>query len=165
MPDRDIRPPGWHGMLPRPPRQIGRRGAMLLSLGAIWIVLGLGVLDSTSTTVVAPHEALPQTWRGAAWIITGTIAVAYAIRPKGLPDHHGFAALAAMPIVRVVSYTLAWVDHLLPIGGDGYRLGWRFAATYAAMLAAVLVTAGWPDPHPDHRHRGRTRRRGGVDDR
>ena len=40
MPDRDIRPPGWHGMVPRPPRQIGRRGAMLLSLGAIWIVLG-----------------------------------------------------------------------------------------------------------------------------
>lgn len=146
MPDRDVRKPGWHAYQPRKPRQIGRRGAVLLILGLIWIILGLGVLDSGGISDELLHERLSPTLRGAAWIVTGLVAIGYAFRPTGLGDQVGFAALYLMPAVRVASYTTAWVDSLIPVGGPGYESGWRFAAIHAAIVTAVAITAGWPEP-------------------
>lgn len=160
MPDRDTRKPGWAGIAPRRPRQLGYRGSMLLALGVCWVILGVGVLDSTSS--INPsllHERIPHEVRGWAWIITGLVAIAYAWRPTGIHDAPGYLALYLMPAIRVVSYGLAWLDHLLPIGGTGYALGWRFAAIYLAMLAAVIISAGHPEtPHTRHL----TRRTKGV---
>lgn len=148
MPDRDIRRPGrLRRWLPRAPRQVGRRGAILTAYGLIWIVLGLGVATGSGTSFGLLHEVIPAQLRGLAWVITGAVAIVFAWRPPGFHDAPGFVALYIMPAVRVLSYGLAWIDHLLPIGSPGYEQGWRFAATYAAMLAAVYICSGWPD-HP-----------------
>lgn len=147
MPDRDIRRPGWKKYLPRTTRQIGRRGVMLLTFGVLWTVIGAGALSSSGS--ISPsliHEYLPAWLRASLWIACGLLAIAYAFRPPGLSDRVGFAALYIMPAVRVLSYTLAWIDYLVPIGGEGYELGWRFAAIYASMLATVVITSGWPEP-------------------
>ena len=146
MPDREIRRPGWRGYLPRRVGQIGRRGAMLLVFGVLWMVVGVGVLDSSGVHAELLHERLPSWVRGGVWVVTGALAVFYAFRPPGLSDRVGFASLYIMPAVRVLSYTMAWIDYFIPIGGDGYASGWRFAAVYAVMLAAVMITAGWPEP-------------------
>lgn len=152
MPDRDVRRPGWRSLLPRTPRYLGRRGGMLLTLGTCWIIIGLGIIDSPAGDINLLHTRLPVTVRVALWIGTGAVAILYAWRPPGMHDAPGYAALYLMPAWRVLSYTLAWIDSLAPLGGDGLADGWRFAAAYAAMLSAVIVSAGWPEPPHPHRH-------------
>lgn len=148
MPHRDTRRPGWRGYLPRSPRYLGRRGAMLLVFGVLWIIMGAGTtqtpLDPDSPLV---HERFPEGLRGSLWLATGALAIFYAWRPPGLRDAVGFVALYAMPATRVLSFGWAYLDHLIPwIGGPGQDDAWRGAVVYAAMIAAVVITAGWPEP-------------------
>ena len=120
---------------------------MLLVFGVLWAITGVGALDHSSDGgPIFVHEYLPGWLRGTAWIACGVLAVGYAFRPPGHSDRVGFAALYIMPAIRVLSYTLAWIDYLVPVGGPGYELGWRAATIYAAMLAAVVITSGWPEP-------------------
>ena len=146
MPDRTVPREGWRRYLPRSAHQVGRRGAILLTLGFMWVVIGLGVYDSAGVDRDLLHEYIPSQVRALLWIVTGLLAIVHSFRPPGMSDALGFAALYLTPAMRVVSYALAWVDSLVPGMGDGYPQAWRFLAIYSSMLAAVIITSGWPEP-------------------
>lgn len=147
MPDRDTPRPGWRRLLPRSPRQTGRRGAVLLTYGILWVVIGLGVYDSAGIGQGLLHEMIPSQVRGALWITTGLLAIAYAWRPRGMNDALGFAALYLAPTVRVLSYGVATVLAALPGEHPGaYDNAWRFLVIYAAMVAGIAITSGWKEP-------------------
>ncbi len=146
MPDRDVRREGWKRFLPRSARQVGRRGAILMVFGFLWIVVGAGVFGSEGLGEGLLHEIVPSEIRGTLWVVTGLIAIGHAFRPPGMSDAVGFAALYITPAIRVLSYGLAWVGSWFPGMGQGYPQAWRFLAVYAAMLAAVVITSGWPEP-------------------
>lgn len=145
MLDRDVRQPGWRGVLPRPPSQLGFRGRALLMLGVVWCLIGLGVVGEPSTPGVW-HHTWPDWVRIAMWVGCGATAVVFAWRPKGASDAIGWVALYLPPAVRAVSFLVAWSDYLLPLGGAGFARGWVSALIYGAMVAMVTLLSRWPEP-------------------
>lgn len=146
-------------LLPRPPSDLRRdkRGQILVIYGLVWIALGYNIIDEgdpITWSTLLPFQTLPPGPRGLAWIVTGALAIAYAIRPRVQGDGVGFLALYLMPAWRVVAFTWAWIDTYLPLGGPGYPSGWLWALTYAVMVASVMVCASWPNPPAGHGPRG-----------
>ena len=134
---------------PRRPAHIGRRGAMLLLLGVLYVVIGSGVFSEPvidEGRYLLLHQYLPDWLRFGLWATTGLIAVAFAFRPLGRSDAPAWLALYLMPAERVISYIWAFADFYLPLGGPGYERGWVGAALYSIVLGVVVICAGWPEP-------------------
>lgn len=134
---------------PRHPRDLGKRGQILLIFGAVWVGVGAGVLyegDPAAWDDLPAFSWWTPTTRGLAWIATGLIAIVYALRPLRLRrDTIAFVALYIMPAWRVLAFTVEWFG--------GYSRGWIWALTYGCMVATVMICASWPEP--PRRHRGR----------
>lgn len=137
-------------LLPRHFHELGKRGQILLVFGILWMWLGLGVLlypDPPQYSAIPMISDVPDAVRGYAWMISGGVAVAYAWRPRRF-DHDGlaFAALYIMPAYRVVAFSLAWLDYVMPWFGFGYSRGLLAALPYAALVGAVMICASWAEP-------------------
>lgn len=147
MPNRDIRRTGWRGLIPRKPHQIGRRGAILLTMGILWLIIGLGsIFDPTPGTQDLLVNAVPSEIRVSLWVTSALIAIGHAFRPPGTSDAVGFLALYAMPAYRAAMYLADWVDLFVPWGGPGYDRGFVTGAFYIALVTAVAICAGWKEP-------------------
>ncbi|MCZ4506950.1 hypothetical protein O3Q52_01740 [Streptomyces sp. ActVer] len=122
-------------------RQLGRRGAILLSYGTVWALYGYA-------QVVSPQpdqrglEPLLELWSlhvwGWLWVITGLVAVVSAWLPQGF-DWPGFLALPLIVLPWMVSYLATW------LAGDFPR-GWVAAVVWGVIAVPVLVVAGWREP-------------------
>ena len=143
--DRHTYRSGWRKWTPRYPRQLGYRGSVLLTFGAVWILLGMSISEDRIVEGV-PHLLIPGEIRTILWVTTGVLAILAAWRPPGFNDAFGWAALYLMPAVRTISYAIAWSDSWLPTGGEGYAAGWKFALIYFVMVAAVWICSGWAEP-------------------
>lgn len=143
---------GWRKWMPRSVKCLGYRGKVLVTFGLVWILVGAGINDELVIPGV-PHLLIPGMYRTMLWVITGVLAIIAAFRPTGFSDAFGWAALYMMPALRTVSYSIAWTDALIPWGGGGYDNGWKFAAIYFVMAAAVWFCSGWPEPPPLERHK------------
>lgn len=139
-----------HCLLPRHPRNITKRGQILLVFGFIWVTIGFSVYQQP----VIPggdhllFSMIPTTIRAWAWFLTGVTAMAYAFRPHAVGhDSLGFLALYIMPAERAAIFLLGWLDyHMTSVGGPGYSRGLFGASVYLAIVAAVMICASWPDP-------------------
>ena len=150
MPLRNVKRSGWAKWLPRSTKQVGRRGFVLLTLGFLWVLMGVSVAQSIDAPYPPPpgvfHLLLPETIRGPLWMLTGVIAACAAFRPPGFSDAFGWAALYAMPALRMVSYLSGWLDWIIPFGTPGYERGWVPAVTWAVIVVLIATCAGWPEP-------------------
>lgn len=135
----------------------GPRAQVLLILGLIWIMQGVGLLTPSGEALGWVHIPLlsgHEHWRAAGWIATGAVGVLFALRPRAIAnDGIAFAALYVMPAYRLLAYTLAWLDSLLPLGGHGYSRGWLSALVYLALVRLIVICAGWSDPMPHPREK------------
>jgi hypothetical protein len=139
-------------LLPRRPREVSKRGQILLIFGFIWIAVGISVLERPYVDGQEPllFDDLPVWLRAGAWIGTGLLAMAFAWRPRGIShDGVGFVALYIMPAERCAIFFLGWLDSVVPGGGPGYPAGLYAAVVWLAITAAVLVCSSWPDPPAD----------------
>lgn len=150
MPLRNVKRSGWRKWLPRTAKQVGRRGTVLLILGFLWLLLGYSVLLDMDIPTADPagvfHLMIPAEIRGFLWMLTGGIAMCGAFRPPGFSDAFGWAALYAMPALRMVSYLSGWLDWVVPFGTTGYERGWVPAITWGVIVALIATCAGWPEP-------------------
>lgn len=126
----------------RAARILGRRGACLLSYGAIWAVIGYGQLispqaDQRGLTLLL--HALPLHAWGWLWVTAGAVAAVCAFMPQGR-DWPAFLALPLLAFAWTLSYLVAW----WPLGV--FPRGWVAAAVYGALAIPVLVVAGWREP-------------------
>lgn len=144
---------GWKKWLPRTLRQLNKREQLLMALGVIWIAIGLSTFETAgSRPGVLLHEQMPSSLRGSIWIFSGALAIFAAWRPPGVRDTFGWAVLYIAPTVRVVSYTLAWLESWPWLGLDSllytqpYADAWRFAIIYLAQSLTIVICAGWPNP-------------------
>lgn len=122
-------------------RVLGRRGAILLSYGTVWLLVGYGQLVSPQPDQRGLHLALqllPLTVWGWLWIAAGLIALVSAWMPQGV-DWAGFLALPLIVLPWMASYLVSWLQ------GDFPR-GWIAAVVWAAIAVPVLVAAGWREP-------------------
>ena len=139
-------------LLPRHPRDLrgDYRGQILAVYGLVWVGMGLNVThdgDPATWSTLVPFNLVPPHVRGGLWIITGLLAVLYAIRPRCIhSDGLGFAALYVMPAWRVLAFTWSWAGAHIDLGGPGYPRGWVWALLHLVMVVAVMRVASWPNP-------------------
>ena len=127
---------------------LGIRCSAMVLLGTIWVLMGVGVLTGTSQPADGLlFTAIPAPIRGATWVATGLLAVA-----SGLTSYRTSRALSLlvlMPMLRLVSYLLAWVLYLIPgdeswwLGAESER-GWYQGLFYLTMIAFVAFAACIP---------------------
>jgi len=123
-------------------RRLGRRGTILLSYGAVWVLYGYGQLitpqpDQRGLDLLL--QAWPLTVWAGLWIATGCIALATAWMRQGR-DVIGFVALVAMVLPWMLGYLLSW----WPL--DTYPRGWVVALIWAAISVPIVVSSGWQEP-------------------
>lgn len=128
-------------------KRLGRRGASLLVLGIIFVLVGLQTLLSPPVADFSDrfllHTLIPHPLQAALWIVPGLLALkAATIRGPG-PDGFGFVALVVPLVVRIVSYLFSVVAFLLGAGTWAY--GWASALIWIAILALVLIISGWAE--------------------
>lgn len=122
-------------------RLLGRRGAILLSYGVVWSIIGYGQITSPAPDLRGLRlllQIMPLDVWGWIWVASGVIAIISAWLPQER-DWPGFLALPLMVLPWAASYLLAWII------GDFPR-GWVAAVVWGAIAAPVLVTAGWREP-------------------
>ena len=132
--------------------RIGRRGAILLLLGTLWIVQGLAIATAPGSrepgAYTLLHEQLPTAVRVTLWCGTGLVAVLFAFRPHPAGDGPGFGALIVQPVVRFGSFFYGAVAQAIPGGSPGYPRGLIGAATWATIAALVILIARWLTEKP-----------------
>lgn len=122
-------------------RLLGRRGAILLSYGVVWAIIGYGQITSPAPDLRGLRlllQMMPLDAWGWIWVVSGLVAIVSAWLPQG-KDWPGFLALPLMVLPWMVSYLLAWII------GDFPR-GWVATVVWGAIAAPVLVVAGWREP-------------------
>lgn len=136
-------------LMPRPPREVNKRGQILLIFGFIWCVIGISVYQHPTLPGFENllFSRIPTDLRAGAWLVTGLVAMAYALRPRCI-DHDGigFLALYIMPAERAAIFLWGWVEWIIPGGAPGYGRGLLAGAVYLVIVAAIMVIATWPDP-------------------
>lgn len=145
--------------LDRPPKKLarGKFGALsdrfapglrcesLLMMSFVWVLLGIGVLNS----IPEPKggllfELLPDTMRATIWIGTGVFGMVAGLRSRHTSIALGL--LTGMPMLRLVSYAMAWVDMRPGVDLPGIALagGYYYASFYVAQLAFIVFAARIP---------------------
>ena len=131
-------------------RTIGRRGAYLVSMGALYTLFGTGlVFRSSGVTpdyygvieLVGPLHA----W-GIVWVAAGLTACVAAFVPR-VHAHRlrpvGFAGLMAMATIWAIGILASYV---LP--GRTLTHPWIVASLFGSLMASTAVVAGWPEELP-----------------
>lgn len=138
-----------------PTRPPGKRGEILLLLGALMILLGVSDLLIPPRVDGLLYLLIPTPVRLVLWVGSGLVAIIYAWMPRNRVDAPGFLALYLMLGIRCVSYLLTWVDYAAD-GKGGYSYGWVIAAVYAAFMGIIGVCASWREnPRGDVGEAGR----------
>lgn len=126
--------------------RLGRRGAALMILGAIFVLVGVETLFNSPAPDLDRfllHTLIPFPINAALWIIPGGLAIWASLHRGPGPDGFGFNALVVPIIVRIVSYLFSFVAWLL--GEGNYAFGLASVAIWTAILALVLIIAGWAE--------------------
>lgn len=155
-------------------RTLGRRGAMLLTLGLTYVALGYGVGTRPVLWVEGSFVTyLPQFVPAAGWVLSGLVACVAAWRRW---DTIGWLALYVVPAVYLVSYAGSWLlwqitANILPALAYGIMWAtsaaafhvdlrwwlidppygdasaWYNALLRVPFLAIVLICSGWRETH------------------
>lgn len=123
-------------------RALGRRGAILLCYGTVWLLYGYGQIispqpDQRGLDLLLRAWPL-QVW-GYLWITAGLMAIVFAWLPQGL-DTAGFVAVVAIALPWTLGYLVSW----WPMGV--FPRGWIAAAIWGVITAPVGVVVGWREP-------------------
>lgn len=122
-------------------RALGRRGAILLTYGSVWMLYGYAQVVSPQPDQRGLRPVLnvmPLAAWGWAWVVCGLVATVAAWLPQGA-DAVGFLALPLIVLPWMTSYLVAWVTGEFP-------RGWVAAAIWGLIALPVIVVAGWPEP-------------------
>lgn len=144
-------------------RLLGRRGAVLAVLGIAFVFNGLGGL-ATGQPPKPEHMLLftyiPTIPSALLWIIPGLAALVAAAQRGTGRDGFGFAALVVPLGLRAFSFIWSTVSYFA--GASDWPFAWTGALTWIALLAMILIIAGWPEEPDLPRPRRRTRKGGDV---
>jgi hypothetical protein len=115
---------------------VGRRGTVLLAMGAGFVVTGVrlwGPQTTSNLEAFGPFvQLLPVGAWGAVFVVAGLVAVVSAWAPPGR-DAPGFAALTG----------LAWGWGVSNLVGSSW--GWSAGALWLLATVPLLVVAGWDE--------------------
>lgn len=129
-------------LLRRLRRRLGRRGALLTCLGALYLLYGYGLLVEPLVNTVS-FQLLVDVWPvdvwAWLWVASGGAAVACAWLPQGR-DWVGFTALYPIAMAWGLASFVSWWPR-----GDNPR-GWVGAAVWVVLGGVITVGSGWAEP-------------------
>jgi hypothetical protein len=123
-------------------RHVGRRGAFLLFLALVDVVLGYGLtqplpLGLSAAAVYKPFtDILPLTVWAWWWLTVGAACAAAALYHTIRPVAFGLAAM--MKAAWSIGYLAGWHDKL-PL----YARGYQTAAIFVTLAGVVLLVSNW----------------------
>lgn len=130
-------------------RRVGRRGAVLLIIAAIWNLFGLAIATfrpEPGTSGRFQLTVLDSPGWAALWITCGVIAAGCAFgRRWGWDDTPGWVAGVLPPMAWSAMYALSWIWWLGSHGEVGVARGWVGLVTWAFAVGLLQVIAGWED--------------------
>lgn len=142
-------------MLDKLAARYGRRGAWLIVLGSVWLIVGFSILATPAEprSWVA-YQYAPPLVQAAAWWLSGGLAIWQGLRGPKVHDYLGHVALYLMPAVRAISFALSWliwvVTSTLSAAGYFHPIGWAsgwYAALVWFLVSLMLrLIADWPNP-------------------
>lgn len=148
----------WRGVTTHPPAWLGRRGAILLCLGYVWVIVGIGVPTEPThpdSSIIA-YELIPVPVRIGMWITAGLLGIAGATIDRPRWEKWGYMALIFMAAERMLSFFLSWVvwlvvetTDLLGVTGDldyGFGRGFIAASFWLAVTVMLYTASGWDEP-------------------
>ncbi|UAJ15383.1 membrane protein [Arthrobacter phage Niobe] len=142
--------------------RLGRRGAALLVLGVMFVLVGLNAAIAPPAVDLSDrfllHALIPNPIQALLWIVPGLLAIRASTHKGPGNDGFGFIALVVPLVLRIVSYLVSFVAFI--IGAGTWPFGWSQALIWIAILALILIIAGWAEvPNGYMPKPPRTRRR------
>jgi len=122
--------------------RLGRRGAFLLTLGAVWILYGYALLTAPAPGHLGHILWIPLHAWAWIWITGGFLGAVFAWCKAGR-DGIGFAGIILPVLGWASGYTYTWLFYDQP-------RSWINAAVWAAVSAMTIIAAGWPEPPKVH---------------
>ena len=152
----DDKPPGAN-VLRYLADRYGHRGAALIALGALWVILGVSALFTVDP--VRPWvflDYLPPFLTFVLWGSSGAVAIYVSLCSPDCDDTFGMVALLLMPMMRFMAFAFAWLvylgtsvcDAIAPGMGEpvGYANGLWPALAWLLVMVLLRLIAGWPNP-------------------
>lgn len=124
--------------------RLGHRGAILLVLGGLYVVLGWARHDNPPPSHTEVFLVSPAGYIG--WAIAGLVAVAFAFvsrSSKVARDWPGFVALTIPPVMWTFAYWWSWIEWTATDGAYGYEDGLRSGIVFAAVSSVPLIVVSW----------------------
>lgn len=135
--------------------RLGRRGASLLILAGVYLLIGASILiadPEPDSSEVVIYQMLPAPARaGIWWAAAGGAAWAATRRGPGR-DGAGFVVVMVPLLIRALSHLWSSASWLLSwIGQEpqiGTPHGWMTAAVWLGFAGLIVVISGWAEvPH------------------
>ena len=128
----------------------GRREAILILLGFMWVMYGIGVYISPvlhvdeNTAVI--QDAIPSPIYSAMWVLFGFASFFSGLLQRS-GSRLGYGALVAMPLFKTISCVLLWGASLLPErwGIPQDQRGWVSASIWGGVVLLIFIVAGWKE--------------------
>ena len=126
---------------------VGHRAAFIIGFGAVYVLLGSGVILSPAPPdPLLFHTGLPHWFRFLLWSLCGLVALIVANHARY--QWIAFIVLSPPPIERCASYAMA-VFQSMPFGPP---IPWPYMTglgLYGLILFLIGNASDWPDPAGD----------------
>ncbi|MFJ5644022.1 hypothetical protein [Streptomyces sp. NPDC093223] len=123
-------------------KRLGRRGHVLVGIGAMELVYGLQVAIDPRYGIVRGVGVLthwlPMAFWGGLWMLCGLIAFSFAFEPRPHWDRWGFAASAFPMLVWSGANLVAWLS------GE-FGQAWTSFFTWGVWAYVVTAINRWPE--------------------
>jgi hypothetical protein len=131
--------------------RFGRRGLILFTVGAIWILLGQGVVNSQGQDRFSRPGPSPLDWMDSnlwGWLFfaCGVVGIISALVRRAAPDAIGFGAIILPAFPWTFFYIYSWMVFQATGGEFGESMTWRGALVWGLICLFIRTCAGWDDP-------------------
>lgn len=130
-------------------KHAGNRGVALAMLGALWVLMGVGVAVAPLHRPKLLDERFPIWLRACLWGLPGLLALVASMKKKLDADAWGW--LMVPVAVRFASFGFGWAASLAGWEKFAYPDGWRGATTIAVFAVFIKACAGGLDRAPVQR--------------
>jgi hypothetical protein len=131
---------------------LGRRSWFMILFSILYLGVAYGAyLQIINRPPLFIHEMLPPWVRAGMWLFGATLGFTGALL-RNFPrlEQYGFAGLCIPVAIRVVSYGIGMIFSIFNIQNhDSFINGFTGFVTFGVFMAAILLVASWPEPHPE----------------